>query len=55
MRLLAACSLGGQGHLDPLIPFLDAARDRGDDILVVGPVSMGEAAKRAGHQFWPGG
>jgi hypothetical protein len=26
MRALAACSLGGAGHLRPLVPFLDEAR-----------------------------
>jgi hypothetical protein len=26
MRVLAACSLGGAGHLHPLLPFLGAAR-----------------------------
>ena len=26
MRVLAACSLGGAGHLQPLLPFLAAAR-----------------------------
>ena len=34
-RLLAACSLGGAGHLQPLLPFLAAAERRGGQVLVV--------------------
>ncbi|HTX01202.1 MAG TPA: hypothetical protein VMD59_20630 [Acidimicrobiales bacterium] len=30
MRVLGAASLGGPGHLLPLVPFLAAARRRGD-------------------------
>lgn len=55
MRILAACSLGGAGHLYPLLPFLAAARRRGDEILVVGPPSMREMVERAGYAFEPGG
>ncbi len=31
MRTLAACSLGGVGHLNPLLPFLAASTERGAD------------------------
>lgn len=55
MRVLAACSLGGQGHLDPLLPFLDAAVKRGDEVVVVAPAAMAEAIGRSGHSHWPGG
>ena len=37
MRSLAACLLGGAGHLQPLLPFLRAAREQGHETLVVGP------------------
>jgi hypothetical protein len=30
MRLLAACSLGGTGHFNPLVPVLDLVADRFD-------------------------
>ena len=54
MRVLAACSLGGAGHLNPLLPFLAAARRRGDDVLVIGPPSMGGMVERAGYPFLAG-
>jgi UDP:flavonoid glycosyltransferase YjiC (YdhE family) len=54
VRVLAACSLGGAGHLNPLLPFLDAARRRGDETLVVAPTTMREMVERAGHPFAPG-
>lgn len=55
MRLLAACSLGGAGHLNPLVPFLAAARRRGDETLVIGPPAMREMVERAGFPFEAGG
>ena len=55
MRVLAACSLGGAGHLNPLLPFLAAARRRGDEVLVVGPTAMRDRAERTGHAFRAGG
>jgi UDP:flavonoid glycosyltransferase YjiC (YdhE family) len=55
MRILAACSLGGAGHLQPLLPFLAAARRRGDETLVVGPPALKEMVARAGYPFEPGG
>jgi UDP:flavonoid glycosyltransferase YjiC (YdhE family) len=36
MRILLAAS-GGEGHLGPLLPFAQAARDAGDEVLVVVP------------------
>jgi UDP:flavonoid glycosyltransferase YjiC (YdhE family) len=54
MRVLAACSLGGAGHLDPLVPFLAAARRRGDDTLVVGPPGMRDLVGRTGFPFVAG-
>jgi UDP:flavonoid glycosyltransferase YjiC (YdhE family) len=55
MRVLAACSLGGAGHLDPLLPFLAAARRRGDETLVVGPPALRRMVRRAGYAFRAGG
>ena len=55
MRVLAACSLGGSGHFQPLLPFLAAARDRGDDVVVVAPPALGEMVASAGYAFEPGG
>ena len=55
MRLLAACSLGGAGHLNPLLPFLAAAQRQGDETLVVGPPALREMVELAGYPFRPGG
>ncbi len=55
MRLLAACSLGGSGHLQPLLPWLAAARRRGDEVLVVGPRALTEMVTDAGYAFHGGG
>jgi UDP:flavonoid glycosyltransferase YjiC (YdhE family) len=55
MRVLGACSLGGAGHLHPLIPFLAAARRRGDEVLVIGPPAIEELVEAAGYPFRAGG
>jgi UDP:flavonoid glycosyltransferase YjiC (YdhE family) len=55
VRLLAACSLGGAGHLNPLLPFMAAARQRGDEVLVIGPPALADMVERAGYPFEPGG
>jgi UDP:flavonoid glycosyltransferase YjiC (YdhE family) len=55
MRVLAACSLGGAGHLNPLRPFLRAAERSGHETLVVGPPALAELVGLAGHRFWAGG
>jgi UDP:flavonoid glycosyltransferase YjiC (YdhE family) len=55
VRVLAACSLGGAGHLQPLLPFLAAARRRGDETTIVGPPALEEMARATGHRFLPGG
>ena len=54
MRVLAACSLGGAGHLNPLLPFLAAARRRDDETLVVGPPGLREMVELAGYRFESG-
>jgi len=55
MRVLGACSLGGAGHLHPLVPILDAARRRGADVLVAGPPAIRDLVEDAGYPFHPGG
>jgi UDP:flavonoid glycosyltransferase YjiC (YdhE family) len=51
MRVLAACSLGGAGHLQPLLPLLAAAERRGDEVQVIAPASMQEMVETAGYRF----
>lgn len=55
VRVLGACSLGGAGHLQPLRPFLDAARRRGAETLVVGPPAIAELVEATTHPFVAGG
>lgn len=55
MRILAACSLGGAGHFNPLVAFLHAAHLRGDDVLTVGPPALRELVESAGFPFRAGG
>jgi UDP:flavonoid glycosyltransferase YjiC (YdhE family) len=55
VRVLAACSLGGAGHLRPLVPFLDAARRLGHRTVVVGPPAMATMLEETGHPFELGG
>jgi hypothetical protein len=55
MRVLAACSLGGAGHLGPLRPFLDAARRAGHETGVVAPPAMETMVHATGHTYWRGG
>ena len=55
MRVLAACSLGGAGHLNPVLPFLAAARRRGDQALVIGPPALRDMIERADFRFQAGG
>ena len=55
MRILAACSLGGAGHLGPLVPVLAAARRLGHETLVVGPRAITDLVDRAGFPFRAGG
>lgn len=55
MRVLAACSLGGAGHLQPLLPLLAAAERAGHETLVAGPPALRDMVERTGHAFAPGG
>ena len=47
MRLLL-CSTGLTGHFNPLVPFANAARERGDDVFVVVPPSLASAVEQLG-------
>lgn len=55
MRVLAACSLGGAGHLHPLLPLLEAARRVGHDIGVVAPPAMRAMVDDGGFTWLGGG
>ena len=55
MRVLAACSLGGAGHLQPLLPLLEAAHQNGDETLVVAPPALAVMVAETGHRFAAGG
>lgn len=54
MRVLAACSLGGAGHLLPLAPFLETARQRGDMTAVLAPASMARHVEAMGMELLAG-
>jgi UDP:flavonoid glycosyltransferase YjiC (YdhE family) len=47
VRLLL-CSTGLAGHFNPLVPFIDAARSRGDELLVVVPPSLAGTVQELG-------
>ena len=55
MRILAACSLGGSGHLIPLVPFLAAAQRQGHETLVIGPPALRDLVDKTGFAFEAGG
>lgn len=48
MRVLVS-STDGAGHFGPLVALLDALRRRGDDVLVVVPRELEQAAAATGH------
>jgi UDP:flavonoid glycosyltransferase YjiC (YdhE family) len=54
VRVLAACSLGGAGHFNPLVPFLAAAAEGGHELVVVGPPVLRDLVEGAGYPFAPG-
>ncbi len=54
MRVLAACSLGGAGHLQPLVPFLDEAQRSGHETLVVCPPALTAMVEETGHPYQVG-
>jgi UDP:flavonoid glycosyltransferase YjiC (YdhE family) len=47
MRLLL-CSTGLAGHFNPLVPFIDAAKARGDELFVVVPPSLATEVDQLG-------
>src|SRR5580698_1420247 len=47
MRLLI-CSTGLAGHFNPLVPFIEAARERGDELFVVVPPSLAKEVNDLG-------
>lgn len=55
MRVLAACSLGGVGHLQPLLPFATAAAGRGDAVRLLVPSVLEDAAAGSGLPYEVGG
>jgi UDP:flavonoid glycosyltransferase YjiC (YdhE family) len=44
-------STRGTGHLNPLIPFIDACRRGGHETLVAGPPDLAEAVEQAGFPY----
>jgi hypothetical protein len=52
LRILFATTRGA-GHFNPLVPFIDAALREGHEVLVAGPLVLGETVERAGYSFWP--
>jgi len=47
MRLLL-CSTGLAGHFNPLLPFVAAAQERGDELFIVVPPSLAQEVKSLG-------
>jgi UDP:flavonoid glycosyltransferase YjiC (YdhE family) len=53
VRALFACTRGA-GHFNPMVPFIDACRGAGHEVLVVGPPPIAEVVERAGYPFRAG-
>ena len=53
VRVLFA-STQGAGHFNPLVPFVEAYRRAGHEVLVVGPPVLAERAETAGFPFRAG-
>jgi UDP:flavonoid glycosyltransferase YjiC (YdhE family) len=52
MRVLVTTS-GSAGHLGPLIPFADAVRSAGGEVLMATRNSSAEHVRAAGYEVWP--
>jgi UDP:flavonoid glycosyltransferase YjiC (YdhE family) len=52
MRLLLATTANA-GHFGPMVPFADAWRRAGHEVLVAAPASFAGAVERAGLRHWP--
>lgn len=48
MHILFSCSMGGMGHLTPVLDVAAAARELGHDVILLVPPSLGAAARRSG-------
>jgi hypothetical protein len=55
MRVLLACSLGGSGHLTPVVNVARAVRRLGHDAVVLVPPSLVSEIERAGLPYEVGG
>jgi len=53
MRTLIS-STEGAGHFGPLVPFIEALKRRGDDLLVVGPPGLAGMVEAGGYRFREG-
>jgi UDP:flavonoid glycosyltransferase YjiC (YdhE family) len=53
VRVLFA-STRGAGHFNPLVPFIEACRRGGHDVMVAGPPPLAETVEKAGYRFWEG-
>jgi len=53
MRVLFACTRGA-GHFNPMVPFIEACRRSGHQVLVVGPPPLAPAVERVGYPFRAG-
>jgi UDP:flavonoid glycosyltransferase YjiC (YdhE family) len=53
VRALFACTRGA-GHFNPLVPFIEACRRGGHEVLVAGPPPLAEVVERAGYPFRAG-
>jgi UDP:flavonoid glycosyltransferase YjiC (YdhE family) len=51
VRVLFACTRGA-GHFNPMVPFIEACRRGGHDVLVVGPPPLAETVERAAVRGW---
>src|SRR5215218_3065857 len=51
MRILMT-TIKGEGHLRPLLPFADAFREQGHDVLIAIPESATGLVLDAGHEAW---
>jgi len=51
MRILMT-TIRGEGHVRPLLPFADAFRDQGHDVLIATPETATGLVLDAGHEAW---
>src|SRR5688572_15086822 len=51
MRILMT-TIKGEGHMRPLLPFADAFRERGHEVLIATPDAGTDLVRSAGHEAW---